>query len=95
MEQKRYKILYVGNFSEKSVGEPEIANSFEELGHEVTRLEEKDVDWFTVKKKIDRGDHDFLLFAKFRVGNPVEIHRMLYSVKAPKICWVFDLYWGL
>ena len=37
-KQKKLKILYVGNFSPNSVGEPEIAWALEKLGHKVALI---------------------------------------------------------
>jgi len=87
------RILYIGNFSANSPGEPEIAESLEELGHQVTKINEWDVKTEELEGILKREKFDFLLFAKLRVkGN---VREFLEKVKIPKICWVFDLYFGL
>lgn len=91
---KKYKILFIGNFHRRSVGEPEIAKSLEQLGHEVTRLQESITTTEAVANELTKG-YDFLLYSKFRVGLPLDVKHLLDSVKIPKICWLFDLYYGL
>jgi len=87
------RILYVGNFSTDSPGEPEIAYSLEELGHKVVKINEWDVKTEDVERILEKEKFDFLLFAKLRVrGN---VREFLEKVKIPKICWVFDLFIGL
>ena len=97
-EKRKLKILYVGNFSEKSVGEPEIAYALEKLGHEVTKVDEEQGIIPKLRTMLwAREKYDFLLFAKFRVGTHEEIRdflRDLRGIKIPSVCWLFDLYWG-
>lgn len=88
------KILYVGNFRFATPGEPEIAKALEKLGHEVTRLEEERTWTTTLATEVEKG-YDMLLYAKFRVGNPKDVAAFLQSCKIPKVCWLFDLYWGI
>lgn len=94
MEKKKLRILYIGNFSPNSVGEPEIAWSLEELGHEVKRVEEGTANCFEVFQELKRG-YDLLLFAKSRVGGYDQVQKLFNQTKTPKVCWVFDIYWGL
>lgn len=91
--EKKLKIVYIGNFSENSIGEPEIAKSLEECGYEVIRVSEQSSTIEEVKEKIKNCD--LLLFAKFRVGNPRERWDFLKDLDIPKVCWIFDLYFGL
>ena len=97
-EKRKLKILYVGNFSPKSVGEPEIAYALERLGHEVTKVDEEQGIIPKLRTMLwAREKYDFLLFAKFRVGTHEEIRdflRDLRGIKIPSVCWLFDLYWG-
>ena len=89
------KIVYVGNFQTVSVGEPEIASTLEELGHTVYRIDEFHTDLGEIKRVIDENRCSLLLFAKFRVGSLKERSDFLNGLKIPKVCWLFDLYWGL
>jgi hypothetical protein len=97
-EGQKHRIVYVGNFHEHSVGEPEIANCLEELGHKVFRLEERSplTDINKIKSVIQREQCNMLLFAKLRINNtPKEIQEFLQNLEIPKVCWVFDLYWNM
>ncbi len=95
MSKKAYKILYIGNFQENSVGEPEIAKCLEALGHTVTRIKESPTSVPYIQDELRKEEYDFLLFAKCRIGNPNEVERILKTCRIPVICWVFDLYYGL
>lgn len=95
MAKRSYKILYIGNFHPLSVGEPEIAKSLEELGHTVIRLPEKDTSLIRITNVIGQEKPDFLLFAKFRVGEYGEKAEFLKALKIPSVMWGFDLYYGL
>lgn len=92
---RKYKILYVGNFEKNSVGEPEVAKSLRELGHEVTEVQEHFGSCEKVLMEARGGKYDFLLYAKFRVGTPVDVHYLMREIRIPCVCWVFDLYYGL
>lgn len=85
------KIAYIGNFSPNSVGEPEIANSLEELGHKVIRINEFSISLKEVENIAKESD--LLLFAKFRVGEPSG--RLELIKRFPSVCWIFDLFAGL
>lgn len=90
------KILYVGNFSAISPGELEIASSFEELGHEVIKLNESDTNLKKIEDVLEKDGPDFLLFAKFRIhDNEKDKLNFLKKLNIPSVCWVFDLYHGL
>ena len=82
--------VYLGNFQRNSIGEPEIANCLEKLGHKVVRLQEFE----TSIQDIKQHKFDILLFAKFRVKDaPDEREKFIKSVKS--VCWIFDKYFGL
>lgn len=89
------KILYIGNFQTLSVGEPEIAASLEEQGYEVTRVSEADTSVAEVLRIAKENTFEFVLFAKLRVGIPAAVFDLYKEIDVPKVCWVFDLYWGL
>jgi len=80
---KSLKILYIGNFHPKSVGEPEIANALEKLGHTVIRHPNTE--------RPGTLDADILLFSKLTFPGHINFLREL---KIPRVCWMFDLYWG-
>ena len=88
------KILYIGNFYPLSVGEPEIAKALRKLGHEVEEFQELPNTIFQVDDKVAKGNYDFVLFAKFRVGGDVQCNAFLAKCRIPTVCWLFDLYWG-
>ncbi len=94
MPEKAYKILYIGNFEKNSVGEPEIAHCLESLGHKVTRVVERAGVLDYLEKEVKRG-YDFVLMAKCRVGQPIEVKRFMKGCKIPMVTWIFDLYFGL
>ena len=92
---KKLKILYVGNFARLSVGEPEIAKSLQELGHEVDCVGEGEKSYLELQKMIEGGNYDFLLFAKFRIIPSSSIEEFVKELKIPSVCWLFDLYFSL
>lgn len=88
-------IIYVGNFYELSVGEPEIAAAFEELGHKVIQLPES-TKCAKIAEVIKEEGAALLLFAKFRTADDPKVREeFLRDLKIPSVCWLFDLYWGL
>jgi len=92
-KNKKLTIVYVGNFDENSIGEPEIAKCLEELGHIVYRLQEKKTNIEEIISVIEQIQADFLLYAKLRIRNNYnEIRDFLESLKVPKIMWNFDKY---
>lgn len=88
------KFAYVGNFDRLSVGEPEIARALESLGHLVIKVDTRNA---TIKQlQAAASQADVLLYAKFGVPIPQdEVAQFLTSLEIPKVCWVFDLFWGL
>ena len=89
--------MYVGNFSKNSVGEPEIANALEKLGHEVVRISENEAALESLRKKTISKKYNFVLFAKLRIGSDESVRALLKELryhKVPTVCWLFDLYWG-
>ena len=93
----KYKVLYIGNFAKVSVGEPEVAKGFEELGHEVVRWEERGIETNIkrLEQEIKNNDYDFVLYAKFRVDDPINRKEFIKDCPIPTIMWGFDLYYGL
>lgn len=86
------RIVYIGNFS-KIYDEEYIARSFEQLGHEVFRMSET-ARYTQIIDEVIAYKPDFVLFAKFRVGNPDIVLNAFKRAKIKTVCWVFDLYWG-
>lgn len=70
-----------------------IAQGFENIGCEVLRIKERAV-FSQVPPMIREFEPDFVLFAKFDVGNPDWILNELKKSRIKTVCWVFDLYWG-
>ncbi len=88
------KVCYVGNFNTLSVGEPEVAKCLEELDATVIRLQERETNLDEIRRNMESCD--FLLFSKLRINNtPKEIKEFMDTYPKPKICWLFDLYFGL
>ena len=87
-------IIYIANFHVTSVGEPEIARALERLGHKVDCFQDDQYTPLELKEKIAAGNYDFLLFAKLKIGNDMEIMKFIRDCPIPTVCWVFDLYWG-
>lgn len=86
-------VAYVGNFSRNSIGEPEIANSLEELGHKVFRIDEFKTTKSDIEKVIREQQCKLFLFAKLRVSG-VSIE-WLKSLPCKTCCWQFDLMYGI
>lgn len=87
------KICYFGNFSANSVGEPEIADALEELGCEVVRAHCEHMGLKELRRSADGCD--LVLYAKLRTAlTPSDLGHFLDSLDVPKVCWMFDLYWG-
>ena len=92
---KKLRILYVGNFATLSVGEPEIANCLEELGHTVVRIQERETNPDQLNMLIRNEKFDFLLFAKLRIAEYGPRGDFLKNLSIPSVCWLFDLFFGL
>lgn len=100
-------IFYAGNFSEFSVGEPEIANALEGLGHKVCRFDFRLKTCEQFMREFKKDEYDFVLYTKLPLAPPGmegrtttstvlvdEIRTMLRGISVPKVCWQFDLYWN-
>jgi len=89
------KFLYVANFSHSWETPVYIADSLEELGHEIKRIPEK----ATPKKIIKNIQHhkpDVLLFTKGNIlGNLQKVLDFCKENDILTVCWLFDLYFGL
>ena len=87
-----YKIAYIGKF--RNLWDEEyIARSFEELGHKVLRIDEKDSMPF-IKQSIFDFKADIVIFPKLQIGLADTLIQELKMRKIKTICWLFDLYWG-
>ena len=92
-EATKLKIVFVGNFSTDSVGEPETAWALEKEGHIVVRVSEE---YGKIQEvEAECVDADFLLFSKCRIGTWREVSEMFQRVKCPKVAWCYDLYAGI
>lgn len=86
------KTIYIGSFT-RLYDEEGIARSFEHLGHEVVRYEERG---FGHKEfdEIIKSDADLLVFAKLKIHPPLRAD-LVSKFKGKTICYVPDLYFGL
>lgn len=78
----------IGKFT-KLHDEEYIARSFEELGVEVWRVNEK-LSSAEIFENIEHFKPDYILWTKLSVGEPQKVRD--YCKKYKTICWVFDLY---
>src|SRR5690606_16107597 len=88
----KMRIVYIGNFT-KLWDEEYIARSFEQLGHEVYRYRES-TRFTQLIEEVLEIKPDFVIYAKFRVGNPDMVMGAFKKAGIKTVCWVFDLYWG-
>lgn len=84
------RISIIGKFT-RLHDEEYIARSFEELGIEVQRLDERLLT-NQLLGLIEDFNSDYILWAKLMVTEPLKVVEGLKHRKT--ICWVFDLYWG-
>lgn len=84
------RISIIGKFS-KLHDEEYIARSFEELGVEVQRLDERLLS-NQLLGLLEEFNPDYVLWAKLMVTEASKIREALKKRKT--VCWVFDLYWG-
>jgi hypothetical protein len=86
------KILFWGSFKYNPVGEPNIKECLEEMGHKVDVIERfllpKEI-----KKIIKKEKYDLFLCSKIQLDD--NIQDIWKEIKSPKITWLFDLYFGL
>ena len=87
-----YKIAYIGKFK-KLWDEEYIARSFEELGHQVLRIDEKDSINYILSSILE-FKADFVIFAKLNICKAEWMLNELKLRKIGSVCWVFDLYWN-
>lgn len=87
-------IYYIGNFT-KIWHEECIARSFEELGKEVFRRDEKSMSAEDMLEDILSKNVEFVLFAKLKIGGDVNgLVRKLKERGIKTVCWLFDPYFG-
>jgi len=91
-KKKSYRIAYIGRF-ERIWDEEYIALSFEELGHTITRIDER-LPVNEILKKILENHVDFVLFAKLNVSKSGALLNEIKRHGIKTVCWIFDLYWG-
>lgn len=88
MGKNNKKIVFIGKFGQLH-DEEYIARSFESLGHEVCRIDERHHKG-TVKEYLDSFNPDIVLWVKLNSPNAKEIVEM--CKKYITVCWVFDIY---
>ncbi len=75
------RIAVIGKF--KNLHDEEyIAQSFEMLGHTVSRFEQNDTE---IAERINSSKFDFVLFTKYNYK------KGMFNTKT--VCWLFDIYW--
>lgn len=84
------KITIIGKFK-KLYDEEYIARSFEMLGHEVQRLDERNIMAY-INGMTDEFNPDLVIWTKLQhsAAKDIRSHMMKYKT----VCWVFDLYFG-
>jgi len=85
----KLKIIYLGNFNNPNSNfvEEDIKNAFEQLGHEVIAIPEKDI------ATLPKHKGDILLFHKAGVGKYISLDQwisMLNHITYKKVMWYFD-----
>ena len=85
----KLKIIYLGHFNNPNSNsvEEDIKSAFEQLGHEVIALPEKDIG------KLLKYKADMLLFHKAGVGKYIDLNQwiqMLNHIPYKKVMWYFD-----
>lgn len=92
------KIAYVGNFSQSHCTEVHLANTLEELGHQVERLQENDTStrrWLN-GLAVGYGEADLFMYTR-TWGETVTLEDLahLRERKIPTVSYHLDLYVGL
>jgi spore maturation protein CgeB len=68
-----------------------IAQAFEQLGHEVGRVTERDPN---IIRQIEGFEPDVVLWAKLQTPKADQIINHCKEKGIKTVCWVWDLYWG-
>ena len=84
------KITIIGKFK-KLYDEEYIARSFEMLGHEVQRLDERNMVAY-INGMTDEFNPDIVIWTKLKHPAAKDIREHMRKYKT--VCWVFDLYFG-
>lgn len=90
IQAKNTRLALIGKFNFLH-DEEYIARSFEMIGCEVLRVNEK-IDTNEMKQIIDSYKPHLVLWTKLAVKQPTKIQE--HCKKYKTACWVFDLYWG-
>lgn len=90
--QQKLKIVYLANFGNiySDATEKHIAYAFEQLGHTVIRIEEKDFDPEKDLEKIIQEKGDLFLFHHANGINTQDLLYALNNVPYKKVFWYFD-----
>ena len=88
--KKNPKIAIIGKFI-KLHDEEYIARSFESIGCEVARINEK-LSRYEIFELLEHHNPDIVLWTKLNVGEAKKIRDFCSKYKT--VCWVFDLYIG-
>lgn len=92
------RVAYIGNFEPEHSTENDIRRSFEELGHEVVRLQENEVDFRSVPRIVQDTGSDFVLWTRTWALDQEaqgDMLAMLRTDGVPSVSIHLDRYWGL
>lgn len=91
------RVAYVGNHAPRHSTESHVALALEANGHTVTRLQENEVDWTTLNRKVARADlvlwtstHDYAPESTY----PQQLE-FLSKCKPPTVGYHLDIWWDL
>lgn len=89
------RISYIGNFAVSYSTETHIAKAWENLGHEVQRIPEQNLEWLTLPETVTG---DILLWTRTAGFDPPDRDRQrqaLARITVPKVGVHLDRWWGL
>lgn len=95
MENKKYSILYIGNFRPPHSTENHIALTLESLGHFVTRFQEDETSYDCL---LAQNGYDFMLYTRTWdniISKEVNKLNFLLKKKIPLVGFHLDIWWGL
>jgi hypothetical protein len=84
------KIAFIGKFK-KLHDEEYLARSFESLGHEILRIDERNNSTF-INDNIEVFNPGLVIWTKLMVPDPKKVRE--FTRKYKTAAWIFDLYWG-
>lgn len=89
-------VAYVGNFGPPHSTESDVAWTLEDMGHQVTRIQESELDWSTLPRLVDGAD--LMLWTRTAGFDPVSRDTQRQALKeldCPSVGFHLDRWWGL